>query len=73
MYIRRILTNKLYKLAESFPVVVISGARQVGKSTLLQNTLAQMRKLLFLILLLILKTLGGILNFSSIITPRPDS
>ena len=39
MYIRRLLTDKLYKLAESFPVVVISGARQVGKSTLLQNTL----------------------------------
>lgn len=39
MYIRRILTDKLYKLVESFPVVVISGARQVGKSTLLQNTL----------------------------------
>ncbi len=39
MYIRRILTDRLYKLAESFPVVVISGARQVGKSTLLQNTL----------------------------------
>lgn len=39
MYIIRTLTNKLYKLAESFPVVVISGARQVGKSTLLQNTL----------------------------------
>ena len=38
MYIRRILTDKLYKLVESFPVVVISGARQVGKSTLLQNT-----------------------------------
>ena len=39
MYIRRILTDKLYKLAGSFPVVVVSGARQVGKSTLLQNTL----------------------------------
>ena len=39
MYIRRLLTDKLYKLVESFPVVVISGARQVGKSTLLQNTL----------------------------------
>ena len=33
------LTDKLYKLVESFPVVVISGARQVGKSTLLQSTL----------------------------------
>ena len=39
MYVRRFLTDKLYKLVESFPVVVISGARQVGKSTLLQNTL----------------------------------
>jgi len=35
------LTDKLYKLADSFPVVVISGARQVGKSTLLQNTLGK--------------------------------
>jgi len=41
MYIERILTNKLYKLTESFPVVVVSGARQVGKSTLLQNTLGK--------------------------------
>lgn len=39
MYIERLLTEKLYKLASSFPVVVVSGARQVGKSTLLQNTL----------------------------------
>jgi len=41
MYIKRMLTDKLYKLADSFPVVVISGARQVGKSTLLQNTLGK--------------------------------
>ncbi|MBW1894491.1 MAG: ATP-binding protein [Deltaproteobacteria bacterium] len=41
MYIKRILTDKLFKLTESFPVVVISGARQVGKSTLLQNTLGK--------------------------------
>ncbi|EFK08083.1 conserved hypothetical protein [delta proteobacterium NaphS2] len=41
MYFERILTNRLYKLAKSFPVVVISGARQVGKSTLLQNTLGR--------------------------------
>ena len=39
MYIKRILTDKLYRLSKSFPVVVVSGARQVGKSTLLQNTL----------------------------------
>jgi uncharacterized protein len=41
MYLKRILTNRLYRLAEAFPVVVISGARQVGKSTLLQNTLGK--------------------------------
>jgi predicted AAA+ superfamily ATPase len=41
MYAERRLTAKLYQLAESFPVVVISGARQVGKSTLLQNTLGK--------------------------------
>ena len=38
---KQMLTDKLYQLAESFPVVVISGARQVGKSTLLQNTLGK--------------------------------
>jgi len=41
MYTERMLTDKLYNLAEFFPVVVISGARQVGKSTLLQNTLGK--------------------------------
>lgn len=41
MYIERMLTNRLHKLAESFPAVVITGARQVGKSTLLQNTLGK--------------------------------
>ncbi|MCP4603909.1 MAG: ATP-binding protein [Proteobacteria bacterium] len=39
MYIQRLITERLYRLAESFPVIVISGARQVGKSTLLQNAL----------------------------------
>lgn len=39
MYIERILTKRLYRLTENFPIVVISGARQVGKSTLLSNTL----------------------------------
>ena len=37
MYTERSITNRLKKLLEHFPVVVISGARQVGKSTLLQN------------------------------------
>ena len=37
MYIERIATSKLKKLVASFPAVVITGARQVGKSTLIQH------------------------------------
>lgn len=39
MYVERALTQKLQTLFDNFPVVVVSGARQVGKSTLLQHTL----------------------------------
>lgn len=41
MYHKRILTDRLYRLSEVFPVVVVSGARQVGKSTLLAHTLGR--------------------------------
>ncbi|MDM8536102.1 DUF4143 domain-containing protein [Desulfobacterales bacterium HSG17] len=41
MYHERILTDRLNRLSSVFPVVVISGARQVGKSTLLANTLGK--------------------------------
>lgn len=37
MYRERILSNKLGKLAKAFPVVVVSGARQVGKTTLVRH------------------------------------
>ncbi|MBN2107661.1 MAG: ATP-binding protein [Deltaproteobacteria bacterium] len=37
MYIERTLTQKLKQLASVFPAVVVTGARQVGKSTLLQH------------------------------------
>ena len=37
MFKRRIITDRIQKLFEHFPVVVISGARQVGKSTLLNH------------------------------------
>jgi predicted AAA+ superfamily ATPase len=37
MYRYRILTEKLLRLGEAFPVVVVSGARQVGKTTLLRH------------------------------------
>ncbi len=41
MYHERILTNRLHRLFSVFPVVVVSGARQVGKSTLLAHTLGR--------------------------------
>jgi uncharacterized protein len=41
MYHERILTDRLHRLFSVFPVVVISGARQVGKSTFLANTLGK--------------------------------
>ncbi|MBN2189781.1 MAG: ATP-binding protein [Candidatus Aureabacteria bacterium] len=37
MYLERILTDRLLTLFQSFPAVVVSGARQVGKSTLVQK------------------------------------
>jgi hypothetical protein len=37
MHRERILTSKLLKLVKAFPVVVVSGARQVGKTTLLRH------------------------------------
>ncbi len=36
-YIERSIENRLNKLAEAFPVIMITGSRQVGKTTLLNN------------------------------------
>ena len=36
-YIKRSLEKELKKMSESFPVVMITGARQVGKTTILNN------------------------------------
>lgn len=36
MYINRMIEKAVRKTAESFPVIIITGARQVGKSTVLQ-------------------------------------
>lgn len=36
-YIKRSIEKELKKLSESFPVVMITGARQVGKTTILNN------------------------------------
>lgn len=38
MYIPRIQTRRLQDLTRAFPVVVVVGARQVGKSTLIEHT-----------------------------------
>ena len=37
IYIRRSIEKELKKLSESFPVIMITGSRQVGKTTLLNN------------------------------------
>ena len=36
MYIKRTVENTIMKMSKEFPVIVVSGARQVGKSTMLQ-------------------------------------
>ena len=36
-YIERSIENKLNKLAKAFPIIMITGSRQVGKTTLLNN------------------------------------
>ena len=41
MYLSRLLTQRLRRLVDSFPVVVVTGARQVGKSTLLEHVLGE--------------------------------
>lgn len=48
MYIPRFLTSRLEALARNFPVVVVSGARQVGKSTFLEHVFgAQAEQVVF--------------------------
>lgn len=37
IYIKRSIEKELKKLSESFPVIMITGSRQVGKTTLLNN------------------------------------
>ena len=39
MYIKRQLENHILNLAKEYSCILITGARQVGKSTMLQNVL----------------------------------
>jgi len=47
MYKKRFVTKRLKRLAENFPVVVVSGARQVGKSTLLSHVFPDVKTVVF--------------------------
>lgn len=46
-YIHRQIETTLKKLFKQFPVVVVSGARQVGKSTLLEKVFPQIQRIIF--------------------------
>lgn len=47
MYKQRALSKKIKQLAENFPSVVISGARQVGKSTLIRHLFPDYESVVF--------------------------
>ncbi|MBN1115036.1 MAG: ATP-binding protein [Oligoflexia bacterium] len=47
IYLTRFLEKKLKKLAGNFPVIVVSGARQVGKSTLLEHVFPDLPRVVF--------------------------
>lgn len=46
-YRKRLLEDKLKRLSAHFPVMVLTGARQVGKSTLLEQMLPNARRIVF--------------------------
>lgn len=47
MYKDRVITNKLVRLFKNFPVVAITGARQIGKSTLLEHVFPETEMVVF--------------------------
>jgi uncharacterized protein len=47
MYQDRLLSDKLRRMVEAFPVVVVSGARQVGKTTLVRHLFPQFDYVVF--------------------------
>ncbi len=46
-YYYRFLSEKIKKLFDHFSVVIVSGARQVGKSTLLEHCFPQLKRIVF--------------------------
>ena len=47
MYLNRSVSTKLRRMVETFPVVVVSGARQVGKTTLVRHLFPQFDYVVF--------------------------
>lgn len=47
IYLSRIISEKLQLLFRTFPIVVLSGARQVGKSTLLAHLFSDLPRVIF--------------------------
>lgn len=47
MYKKRIITDRLIRLFKNFPVVAITGARQIGKSTLLEHIFPETEMVVF--------------------------
>lgn len=47
MYRDRVLSDKLRRTVDAFPVVVVSGARQVGKTTLVRHLFPQFDYMVF--------------------------
>lgn len=50
MYINRLLENRVKYMAEHFPVVLVSGARQVGKTTLLKKIAEEKKEIQYVTL-----------------------
>lgn len=48
MYIERAIENTLKKISETFPVMIVTGPRQVGKTTLLSRMADESRKIVSL-------------------------
>jgi predicted AAA+ superfamily ATPase len=46
-YFERLITSKVVELFNNFPAVILTGARQVGKSTLLEHTYPQIARVVF--------------------------
>ena len=47
MYYGRSLQKKWLKVSESFPVLLLTGPRQVGKTTMLKNIREKKKKIRF--------------------------